>query len=148
MHVADIGCGMGYFSIAMAKMTGPEGKVTACDIQEKMLSVMLRRAEKAGVKNRIFPHLVTDHSRMNLPRQVDFVLAFWMVHETPDASAFFREMAETMKPGGKLFAAEPWMHVGKKEFEKMVETARENGFTLLETPGVFLSRAAVFARTG
>jgi 2-polyprenyl-3-methyl-5-hydroxy-6-metoxy-1,4-benzoquinol methylase len=40
MTVADIGCGMGYFSVAMAKMVGPGGRVLSVDLQEKMLQYL------------------------------------------------------------------------------------------------------------
>ena len=33
----DVGCGMGYFSIHMAKYIGEEGKVISVDIQKEML---------------------------------------------------------------------------------------------------------------
>lgn len=48
MTVMDVGCGMGFFSIAMAQMVGDQGRVIAADLQEKMLDVLRRRAEKAG----------------------------------------------------------------------------------------------------
>ena len=53
MTVADIGCGMGYFSIAMAKSVGERGMVIAVDLQQKMLDLMQTRAGRAGVARRI-----------------------------------------------------------------------------------------------
>jgi len=53
----DIGPGMGYFSIPMAKLVGHSGHVTAIDIQPKMLSVLMRRAQKKGLSDRIKTHL-------------------------------------------------------------------------------------------
>ena len=46
MTVMDVGCGMGYFSIGMAKLVGANGKVIAVDLQQKMLDVLRRRAER------------------------------------------------------------------------------------------------------
>ena len=48
----DIGCGMGYFSIPLARLVGPEGKVICVDLQEQMLAGVRRRAERAGVADR------------------------------------------------------------------------------------------------
>ena len=45
MTVLDAGCGMGYFSIGMAKMVGDSGKVIAVDLQQKMLD-----SDKPGLK--------------------------------------------------------------------------------------------------
>lgn len=56
MTVIDVGCGMGLFAIAMAKMVGQSGLVIAVDLQQKMLDVLRRRAETAGVADRIQLH--------------------------------------------------------------------------------------------
>ena len=56
MRVLDLGCGMGFFSIAMARMVGDSGLVIAVDLQQKMLDVLMRRATRAGVAARIRPH--------------------------------------------------------------------------------------------
>ena len=47
--VVDVGCGMGHFSIGMARLVGDKGKVVAIDMQQKMLDVTLKRASRAGV---------------------------------------------------------------------------------------------------
>ena len=46
MLVADIGCGMGYFSLAMAKLVGNKVKVYAIDLQQKMLDTLKKRSKK------------------------------------------------------------------------------------------------------
>ena len=52
----DIGCGMGYFSIPLARLVGPGGKVICVDLQEQMLAGVRRRAERSGVADRIRLH--------------------------------------------------------------------------------------------
>lgn len=47
-NVIDLGAGMGYFSIPMAKLVGPAGHVTAIDIQTKMLWLWLRKRKDVG----------------------------------------------------------------------------------------------------
>jgi len=49
MTAVDIGCGMGFFSISMAKIVNELGKIVAVDLQPQMLTVLRRRAERAGV---------------------------------------------------------------------------------------------------
>jgi SAM-dependent methyltransferase len=56
MTVVDVGCGMGYFTIPLARIAGPGGKVIAVDLQQRMLDALVRRAEKAAVADRIDPH--------------------------------------------------------------------------------------------
>ena len=60
MTALDIGSGMGYFSIPMAEMVGPEGKILALDVQEKMLIGLKKRAVRNGVEKRIECRLVKD----------------------------------------------------------------------------------------
>ncbi|MBF0521311.1 MAG: methyltransferase domain-containing protein, partial [Nitrospirae bacterium] len=142
MRVLDIGCGMGYFSIGMAKLVGGSGHVTSVDLQQKMLEVLMKRAKRNGVANRITPVRCKEDS-LEVSEKVDFVLAFWMVHEIPDQSGLFRQVSSMLNPGAKMFIAEPKMHVKERDFEASIETAEEHGFSLVETPRVFLSQSAV-----
>src|SRR4030043_611396 len=81
--VLDIGPGMGYFSIPLARMVGETGKVIAADVQPEMLRALWMRAKRAGVEHQMITHLCKTDS-LGLNTQVDFVLAFWMVHEAPN----------------------------------------------------------------
>ena len=65
MITLDVGCGMGYFSLAMAETVGPEGKVVCVDLQPKMIEALKRRASKAGVLDRI-DHRVCDKNGLGL----------------------------------------------------------------------------------
>src|ERR1700704_3690546 len=49
--VADIGAGVGYMSLRMAKRVGPTGKVYANDLQPQMLDRLRENAAKAGIGN-------------------------------------------------------------------------------------------------
>jgi len=141
----DVGCGMGMFSIAMAKMVGKQGQVIAVDLQQQMLDVVRRRAEKAGVADRITTHKC-ESDRLGVIAQTDFALASMMVHEVPDQRRLLGEIAGCLKPGGKLLVAEPKIHVPAKAFDNEVTTAEEVGLRPIETPRVFGCRAVVFER--
>ena len=54
--VLDIGCGMGFFSLGMARLVGEEGRVISVDLQKKMLDALERRAKRAGLSSRIQVH--------------------------------------------------------------------------------------------
>ena len=56
MTVMDVGCGMGFNAIGLAKIVGEQGRVIAVDLQPEMLEVLRRRAERAGVAHRIRTH--------------------------------------------------------------------------------------------
>lgn len=145
MTVMDVGCGMGYFSIGMAKLVGASGKVIAVDLQQKMLDVMLKRTRWAGVADRIIPHRC-EAGTLGIREPVDFILAFWMVHEVGDKLKFFQQLRSTLTPGGKLLIAEPKMHVTADELDQTIEIANNNGFQSCGRPEIRLSRTALFQK--
>ncbi len=133
MTVVEYGCGMGFFTVPLARMVGPEGKVIAVDVQQKMLDGMQRRANRAGLTERITP-LLADAQGTPIGDSVDFVAALHVVHELPDAKAFFAQMRSIMKPGAKLLLVEPGFHVSEKDFRASIEIARSVGLALAEEP--------------
>ena len=141
----DIGCGMGSFSIAMAKLTGNKGKVIALDIQEKMLEVMKKRAGREGVLDRIVPHLAAGKD-LKLKTKVDFAISVWMVHEVPDKKRFLKQVYNALKPKGKYLIIEPKLHTGGKYMEELENLCKAAGFRILEKPSVPLSRALLLAK--
>ena len=143
MKVMDVGCGMGYFSRGMARMVGANGKVIAVDLQQKMLDVMLRRARRSGVADRIIPHRC-EADRIGIRESVDFILAFWMVHEVSDKNHFFQQLRSILAPNGKILIAEPKMHVTAKALDKTVEIAQNNGLRVCDGPKIRLSRTVLF----
>lgn len=143
MTVMDIGCGFGFFSIAMARMVGVSGTVIAVDVQEESLNILLKRAQRARVANIVKAHLSTTE-RINYSSQVDFILSFWMAHEVKDQLAFFKEIISLLKPGGKYLLAEPTIHVSAAEFDATVKNAIASGLKLVAEPKVAVSRAKVF----
>jgi ubiquinone/menaquinone biosynthesis C-methylase UbiE len=148
MTALDVGCAMGFFSLFLADAVGPDGAVICADLQEKMLQALQRRARKAGVAERIRMRQCTQDSLnlQDLKGTVDFALAFAMVHETPDADAFFSEVAETLKPGAKLLFAEPAGHVGKEAFALSVATAEKHSLGVVERPAITWCHAVVMMK--
>jgi ubiquinone/menaquinone biosynthesis C-methylase UbiE len=145
MVVADIGCGMGYFSIAMARMVASTGRVIAVDVQQKMLTIMHKRAAIAGVAERVSPILATDDD-IKIKESLDFVLAFWMVHEVTDVPRFFNQIAAVLKERGKVLYVEPKFHVPYRRFQEILDHARKAGFRISEGPPIGISRSAILAK--
>ena len=141
-RVIDIGPGMGYFTIPLAKLVGPNGRVIAIDVQEKMLSAIMSRAKKNRVSERIQTYL-TDPKSLGNHEKADFILSFWMAHEVPDQSSFFKEIHNLLKPDGLLLLVEPMFHVPKKYFALTLQTATEAGFVVKENPKIRLSHSAL-----
>lgn len=143
MSVMDVGCGMGFFSIGMAKMVGDKGKVIAVDLQQKMLDIMLKRAKRAGLADRISPHHC-EPDKIGILDKVDFILTFWMVHEVGNQKDFFSQLGAILTPGGKILTAEPKMHVTAEGIQKTIEIARSTGLRLQGQPAIRFSHTALF----
>jgi ubiquinone/menaquinone biosynthesis C-methylase UbiE len=143
MTVMDVGCGMGYFTLGLAELVGDAGKVTAVDLQQQMLDIMLKRATRKGVEHRIIPQLADPTSISVTTTPVDFVLAFWMVHEVPDPEKFFAEIISILKPTGKILYAEPAFHVSDKQYHGILEAAQKSGITQSEDLKIAFSRATL-----
>jgi predicted O-methyltransferase YrrM len=62
MTVLEVGPGMGFFSLPLAKLVGESGHVICVDIQEKMLKNLRKRADNAGLLWRIETRLCADAS--------------------------------------------------------------------------------------
>jgi ubiquinone/menaquinone biosynthesis C-methylase UbiE len=146
MTAVDVGCGMGHFTIPLARITGPRGRVIAVDLQQRMLDALVRRAEKAGVADRITPHRCQKAS-LGVAGPADFALAFWMAHEVPDKPRFFRELLALLTEGGRLLLVEPKYHVMLGRFNRTLAVCREVGFRFAGEPAVALSRAVLLEKS-
>ena len=146
MVVADIGCGTGFFTIPLAAVVGPRGRVLAVDISREMIRDVGKRVEKAGLKN-----IKTVLSRENkIPvtsKRIDYCLLSSVVHELENRILFFRELKRLVKDGGKVGIIE-WKKIpsplGPPLRERISPAAMrqilaENGFAVEKTfrPGKY-----------
>lgn len=107
-HVADFGCGSGYFSIPFAKAVGQEGKLYALDILPQALETVCAKAKNLGLAN-----LVT--KRVNLEKEngskleegcVDWVILKDILFQNRDKNIIIKEASRILKTGGKVLLVE------------------------------------------
>ena len=149
MTVLEPGPGMGFFTLPLARMVGVTGRVVAVDIQPRALDALRRRARKARLLERVQVRLSQRDSLglSDLANQVDFALAFAVVHEMPSAASFFIDAGRTLKPGACLLLAEPVGHVRAPRFEAELAAAAEAGLQLADRPSIRSSRAALLKKS-
>jgi len=128
MRTADIGCGMGYFSIPMAQLVGESGYVQAIDIQFQQLKRVKKRARKSGVTDRIETTLA-DKNSLKLKPPLDFILAFAVIHEVPSTESVFKQAFDSLKAGGRILVAEPKHHVKEMTFKEEIAAGEKCGLT-------------------
>ncbi len=105
MVVADIGAGVGYMSLRMARRVGPSGKVYANDLQPAMLDRLRQNAAKAGIGNVVT--VVGDVADPKLPANtMDLVLLVDVYHEFTQPQQMLRRIRDTLKPDGRLVLLE------------------------------------------
>lgn len=143
MTVADIGCGLGFYTIEMARMVGEKGRVVAVDFQPEMLRFTERKVSKAAVSERVELVQCTQDDLV-VSEQVDFALSMWVAHEISDRERFFRQIRDILKPVGRFLLAEPKIHVGKELYRTICNDAEAAGLEKIAEPRVGGSRAALF----
>ena len=148
MLVVEPGCGMGFFTLDLARMVSPGGRVVAIDLQPKMLAGLRRRVARARLEGVVeIRQAKPDRLGIgDLAGQVDLAVALYVVHELPDPAAFFTEVARALKPESALLVLEPPLHVSRAAFESSLELAQRTGLVVRDRPKVGFNRAALLAR--
>lgn len=105
MKVLDLGTGSGYLAFALAQRH-PDSYITGLDIVENALSENKKRADKEQVNNIDF----ISYDGITFPfedNSFDYITARYCLHHFPVINDTFKEIARVLKPGGKLFIADP-----------------------------------------
>lgn len=105
MTVADVGAGVGYMSLRMAKKVGPTGKVYANDLQPEMLEKLRENAAREKAANVIPVRGELDDPKLP-PNTMDLVLLVDVYHEFSQPQAMLRKIRETLKDDGRLVLLE------------------------------------------
>jgi ubiquinone/menaquinone biosynthesis C-methylase UbiE len=107
--IADLGCGAGNYSLALAEAVGSPGLIYALDLWEEGIETLTRRAAAAGRKN--IRARVADVSQL-IPladESLDLCLMATVLHDLAEfglAEGALRETARILKPGGTLAVVE------------------------------------------
>jgi len=142
MTVLDVGCGPGFFTIEIAKLLNGNGTVIAADLQQGMLDIVRQKIAGTILEPTVKLHLCKKES-IDITDRVDFILAFYMIHEVPDPEHFLTEMKSVLKPNGSFLIIEPKFHVTKEKFGNLVKMINALGFSVNKARNVFFSRSVL-----
>lgn len=99
--IADLGCGPGFVSMELARLVGPEGRVSAVDASDKFVNLLSSRIGSLGLPN--ISVSKGDVTTLDLePGTFDFVFSRWLYCFLADPEKAAREARRVLKPGGKL----------------------------------------------
>ncbi|MDI6766775.1 MAG: class I SAM-dependent methyltransferase [Bacteroidota bacterium] len=146
--VLEVGPGMGFFTLPMARLVGSQGKVVCVDVQEKMIKSLVRRGARAELAERINARLTSGNSLQveEFANRVDFALLFAVVHEVPDQEKLFREVHATLKDDSLVLLSEPKGHVTSDEFSQTLAAARRAGLEVIASPEIKRNHGAVLGK--
>ncbi len=156
LTVADLGCGNGYLSLAMAPLLGGAGHIYGVDIQPEFLTMLAERCEAAGVEI-IEPVLGTLTDPLLPPDSCDVVVMLDVYHELSHPEHTLRHVRKALKEGGRLILVEfraedpdvPIKPEHKMMRAQVLKELAANGFTLSESfDGLPMQHLLTFVSSG
>jgi SAM-dependent methyltransferase len=97
--VADIGAGTGYFAVRLAHNV-PKGRVFAVDTEAGMVKHLAERAKRDGIAN--ITAIAGTPDDPKLPEKADLVLLVDVYHHIEQRERYFKRMAQSLKPQGRV----------------------------------------------
>lgn len=126
-RVADIGAGDGYFTFYLADAVGPEGKVFAIDVDQKVIAKLEAAVEERGYRN--IEVILAEAGDPLLPDgSIDLAFVCNVYHHIDDQPAYFDRLRADLRPGGRL---------------AIVEMGEALALRLLTPPGHWTARATL-----
>ena len=130
MRVVDYGCGPGRYTLPLATLVEPKGKVFAVDIQPLAIKVIKEKAARESLTN-IEAILVDSYNTGIQESSIDLVLLLDTLHLINDHHALFREIHRLLKQDGLIF-----MDSGRMKMSRGRKIVESTGlFTIVECRG-------------
>lgn len=137
--VCDMGCGNGFYTVELARLVGPTGKVYAVDIQPEMLKLLQRRAEAERLENIELVHGTVVDPKLPA-KSLDLVLLVDVYHEFSHPREMLAAIRRSLKPKGRIALAEfraeddrvPIKPLHKMSKKQILKEFTANGFALDE----------------
>ena len=105
MWVADVGAGQGYYTVRLARVVGPKGRVLAEDIVPDVTQQLTDRVQRDRLDN-VAVKLGSPDNPMLPSGSFDRVFLVHMYHEVQSPYAFLWHMREAVKPGGLVIVVD------------------------------------------
>ena len=105
MSVADVGAGEGYYTVRLARVVGPRGRVLAEDIVPAVRDQLSDRVQRERLDN-VAVKLGTAENPMLPAGSFDRLFLVHMYHEVQSPYAFLWHLREALKPDGLVVVVE------------------------------------------
>ena len=127
LHVIDVGCGSGRFTIPMAQQVGKEGSVLGIDIDAGKLQRAEHHLQATSLKNVRLERAGAGEGKLPY-EQFDRALLFAVLGEMSDRKAALAEIFQTLKSGGILCITEGFLDPHYQSQERVRSLAQAVGF--------------------
>lgn len=104
--VADVGAGDGFFTSRLARAVGPDGRVLAVDIDDKVLERLRKRLDDDGIRNVTVIKGAGDDPKLPAAA-LDSALIVNAYHEIDRYESVLAALRRALKPDGRLVIVEP-----------------------------------------
>ncbi|HUI70172.1 MAG TPA: methyltransferase domain-containing protein [Spirochaetia bacterium] len=145
-RVADLGCGAGFHSLAMARLVGEAGRVHAVDFDPFAIARLQRRASRSGFEHVIEARTMSVSEIDYIEnRSISFVLAEGLLCCMADHSGAIRQIRRILRPAGRAYLSvikisrpDDPRGVSREEWERIL-----GSFRVLDNGQSFLTRWAL-----
>ena len=150
MKVGEVGAGSGYLSRYIAEKVGPEGHVSANELEDKMVAYMRERAAKEGLKN--FTAVKGTATATGFePESLDAIAAVYALSFFDEREAMMKSIHASLKPGGALLVVDlPSEQVGTRmagiDVEDLIALAATAGLSRERENGIVPGHYALIFR--
>jgi precorrin-6B methylase 2 len=140
MTAAEIGAGSGFLARELVKLVGPDGRVIATELDDKMVAYMNERAKAEGLANFTAVKGRTDASGLE-PASVDSLVLVNTYSFMDAREAMLASIAQAVRPGGMVVIVDiPEAGAGAQrtgvEAEDVIAAAAKVGLALVNESGV------------
>ncbi|MCW9054663.1 MAG: methyltransferase domain-containing protein [Candidatus Pacebacteria bacterium] len=108
MSVAELGAGIGAYSIAAARVVGRRGVVYAVDIQQDLLARIAHTADREGLENVevVWGDIEAVGGSKLLDESIDAIIVSNVLFLTEDKDGVAREAVRILKKNGKVLVVD------------------------------------------
>lgn len=105
-QILDVACGTGDSTIALAKGAAPGSRITGVDISEGMMALVMRKAAKEGVHDRIRLQVADGEALPFADESYHRVFCAFGIRNFEHKEKGLEEFLRVLKPGGKAVILE------------------------------------------
>ena len=110
--MADIGCGIGYFTIPASKIVGDSGKIFAMDILPEMLQDVGIKIKENNISN--IEIILTEENDLKLEdNKITIAFISSVLHEADEKENFLNEIKRIISPKGRIAIVE-WQKINSE----------------------------------